>query len=68
MIDKPIIKLDSVIKEEFMLEFVEDIKELKFEDNDTFNNDYLIEVTQDELNNRCSNEIDENMKQFCNID
>ena len=66
MIDKPKIKLESVIKEEFMLEFLEDIKELKFEDNETFNNDYLIEVTQEELNNRCSIENDENMKQFCN--
>jgi hypothetical protein len=57
--------LDTIQKDEFILEEVDDIKELKIEEDDTFNNDYRIEITQDELCTRFATEENENMREFC---
>jgi hypothetical protein len=56
--------LNNQNKDDFVLEIVENFENLKYEENDEFNTDYVNEVTQDELNNRLMNENDENMKDF----
>lgn len=50
---------------DFYLELVENVGDLKYEDNDEYNTDYTIEMTQEELSTRLLNETDENMKEFC---
>ncbi len=52
---------------EFFLELVENVGELKYEDGGEYNSDYMIEMTQDELSSRLLSSTDENMKEFCMI-
>lgn len=50
---------------DFFLELVDCVDKLKYEDNDEFNTEYMIEMSQDELNTRLMEEPDENMREFC---
>jgi hypothetical protein len=50
---------------DFFLELVDCVGKLKYEDNDEYNTEYMIEMTQDELNTRLMEETDENMREFC---
>ena len=54
----------SKSQNEFYLEYVDDVNSLKYEDSPDYNNDYKIEITQEELNTRLQDEKDENMKDF----
>jgi hypothetical protein len=60
-------KSESTKNEEFVLEEVDNIDTLKYDDHDDFNTDYVNEMTQDELLNRLQSETNEEMKIFCNI-
>lgn len=57
-------KWQNVNNTEFFLELVDTVDDYKYEDDEDFNRNYLIEVTQEELNNRYMNEEDENIRDF----
>lgn len=59
--------LSTNTNNDFYLKLVDDVDTLKYEENDEYNTDYMIEMTQEELNNRLMNERDDNMKDFCNF-
>jgi hypothetical protein len=52
---------------EFYLELIESIDNIKFDENSEYNTDYATEMTQEELSIRLLNESDENMKEFCKL-
>ena len=52
---------------DYFLELVDNVGELKYEENEEYNTDYMIEMTQEELSSRLLSETDENMKEFCNF-
>lgn len=61
-------KVSSSINNDFVLELVDDVSDYKypkFEEDEEFNTDYKIEMTQEELSSRLRTETDENMKDFC---
>lgn len=57
----------KITNSEFYFEIVDGIDSLKYEDNDDFNVDYSIELTQEELKGRIMREKDENLREFCNL-
>jgi hypothetical protein len=55
--------LNNNADSDFVLDFKDDINDLKYDK--TKENDYLIEVTEDELTSRLMEENDQDMKEFC---
>lgn len=58
--------LNRAKTEDYVLEFVDNIQNIKYDQdsNDDFNNDYTIEISQDEIFNRLYNETDGDVKIF----
>jgi DNA primase large subunit len=67
MTSSNVTNVNSMNKDEdcFTLEFKDDIKEIKYEK--VKENDYFIEVTQEELTSRLMEETDQDMKEFCKL-